>query len=396
MASRSIDWDSVLVTLSPKKKEIVVSFPADGGFGRFGSGTTGEPSYPGAPTTPAAPDGSEGTVPPDEALPADIPPAETPPECLSHDCDAIIDFLAANPDLEADFLWRDELGGVISADGNVQGGLRVIDITNNNLDPAGEITATKELFDAGTPNGVCTDVTLYGWVAEGSVTGNSRIINTQDSWVSSVTPNQPAGSQTWRCSSLLYLWDKGANGADKTASTEEYILLRPQGQVWLRNFFGVMYDRFVSVAATVTASANYATRTVTVTAGDDSTTFSGDLTGAWLVSYAIDWVRTGSSMSVGLAVTITAPNGVKLTTSASDSGSAFTNEEAVASGNPEMIWARISDGKYPEYCSQTSSNGTSLVAFGSAATEEPLRRLKAALDRAFKDYAPPSYCEVLP
>jgi len=80
MASKSIDWDNVLVTQDPKKKEVLISFPGDG-FGFYGSLESGlGGADPGAPAEPIEPPLPE---------PEPVPPVEPLPECDPHSCDAL-------------------------------------------------------------------------------------------------------------------------------------------------------------------------------------------------------------------------------------------------------------------------------------------------------------------
>lgn len=93
------DWDTVLVTKDPEQKEVVISFPGDGGFGANGS-LNSDAEDPGG--LPVDPDDSTPIIPesPDNGLggaivPEDVAPAEDGfPECVAHDCDAVEDLQA--------------------------------------------------------------------------------------------------------------------------------------------------------------------------------------------------------------------------------------------------------------------------------------------------------------
>ena len=150
----SIDWDSVLVTKSPRQKEVVISFPGTGGFGAMGSlnpddtDPGGLPTNPdGTPIIPETPDtGLGGAITPEP-----VPPSQGGiPECQPQDCSIDTSTVFENG---GGVIFRAEQSSGVSGAYTSAGASVVYNLTLN----GGQFTTSPNKFGIITNDGSSTD-----------------------------------------------------------------------------------------------------------------------------------------------------------------------------------------------------------------------------------------------
>jgi hypothetical protein len=373
----SFDWDSIKVTNNPDLKEIETSFNPLSEL----AGTDSDPTIGvGPPSTgDGGEDGGGDGDGPGEGLIDCQPPADYVP-CPTQDCFAFEEYQATITDPDNAWTMLTATNALITQ--QEFPGFSLVD-ENNVVQPA---TNNVKLLNAGTPNGPCASVDLYGY---------------------KIGVNSGQNSINYLPNGLYSQLGKISNGVSLGGSLTFYMTgLTPEGDIISANSFnkfgiadiGAVQYRDDTVQGTgITVSVklwnDIGAGTVTISVGDVETvvkTDSADMTGF----YTLTWSVSADSSAMPTTVSSASISGNLGGTGFSVSDTKTITATQWENDPPSFLKLSTWDQQgYPVFFKGTPApaNCPKILYIGNVA-EIPAEEFQLAVERSRQDYVTPVDC----
>lgn len=401
MASKSIDWDELLLTNDPKKKEIEVSFKKiDGEFNSLSFGD--EPGTPGGTiegdggTATQFPDkDDEGNfipIDPDEdgSLGAGDPvdPVEPFEQCEPQDCAAYDDYVDP-PNVSSALLWGTQSGFV---SGDIIPGCSLRSVGNLGASqgyPLDDATRSQFRTTDGIAGPCGQPATLYAINNFTSNASDRRWVPDEvyDTAASRILPGEQLEIQG---ALSVYLWLRNLDGTVPTVGSKFAGLIRNTCFAWGDDTIGTA-PGVGTAAVLISVHQNGDNGEVYFLVNNNDKYLinnSGDASGAYTMSFNNTITRSNDGEGIFVtSVTEVSGKGLDLK---------FTQTNALETGvngcwSPEL---RSKSG-YPYYFPGSSGNPV-ITGASHGGTANQLNEWVTKFERAQQEYVPPDYCSRIP
>lgn len=400
MASKSIDWDELLLTNDPKKKEIEVSFKKIDGDGYISFGD--EPGTPGG-----VEEGADGSQDPDKDDEGDFeevigdeenpsppgdpinPDPEDHPECQPQDCSAYDNYVDP-PGVTSAVLWGTTS---LQLPGDTVPGMKYVRTDNLGAGqgyPLQEILRNSMFRYAGaTAAGPCNEsLALFG-------VSSFPLFSSATTWVPDPVLDVaaleigPGGSIEIEGEVSVYVWMRDLNGNIPTSGTKTAGLIYNTCFAWTGSY--IAQSNFVRTnGLSVTVFQNSDTGQTGFNVGGELVYFDagGDASGAYTMSFSNKITRSIDG------------EGVFVTAETKVSGKGADIERVQIAAKETSVngcwFPRLRDSSsYPNYF-VGQSNFPYITGAAHGGNAGQINDWVDAWERSQIQYTPPSYCERIP